>query len=152
MYTYIYICIYIYMVPPLEFKLNRVICPKSAATSKTSFFFWGYHICVYIYIYIHICTPLYPQKHSHDVPMVRLSARPGGWVQRCKPALKALLARGAVLGSHSLQSRLLKRVEEARNGRSSIVDNSWRAFFGMLFHAGKHSLSAVGVIFRVICV
>eukprot|EP00435_Cladocopium_sp_Y103_P017137 s2127_g4.t1 len=36
----------------------------------------------------------------------------GGWVQRCKPALKALLARGAVLGSHSLQSRLLKRVEE----------------------------------------
>eukprot|EP00913_Durusdinium_trenchii_P011613 g10907.t1 len=36
----------------------------------------------------------------------------GGWVQRCKPALKALLARGAVLGSHSLQSRLLKRLEE----------------------------------------
>lgn len=38
-------------------------------------------------------------------------------MQRCKPALKALLARGAVLGSHSLQSRLLKRLEEvAGNG------------------------------------
>ena len=27
------------MVPPLELKLNRVICPKSVATSKASFFF-----------------------------------------------------------------------------------------------------------------
>ena len=44
----------------------------------------------------------------------------GGWVQRCKPALKALLARGAVLGSHSLQSRLLKRLEE--DGMALWVD------------------------------
>ncbi|CAE7417857.1 unnamed protein product [Symbiodinium pilosum] len=41
----------------------------------------------------------------------------GGWVQRCKPALKALLARGAVLSSHSLQSRLLKRLEEDGTAR-----------------------------------
>merc|ERR1711862_508935 len=36
----------------------------------------------------------------------------GGWIQRCKPALKALMARGSIFGTHSLQSKLLKRVEE----------------------------------------
>lgn len=45
------------------------------------------------------------------------SGKAGGWVQRCKPALKALLARGAVLSSHSLQSRLLKRLEEDGTAR-----------------------------------
>lgn len=39
-----------------------------------------------------------------------------GWVQRCKPALKALLARGAILGTQtSSKSKLLKRLEEDGN-------------------------------------
>ncbi|CAJ1388111.1 unnamed protein product [Effrenium voratum] len=49
---------------------------------------------------------------DHRCANLGQSTSGGGWVQRCKPALKALLARGAVLGSHSLQSRLLKRLEE----------------------------------------
>ena len=41
------------MVPPLELKLNRVICPKSVATSKTSFFLGGtlYLYCFYGFIW-----------------------------------------------------------------------------------------------------
>ena len=41
-------------------------------------------------------------------------ASPGGWVQRCKPAIKALLGRGALLGDSSSQSesQLLSKIEE----------------------------------------
>lgn len=35
-----------------------------------------------------------------------------GWIQHCKVALKALLARGAVLGDRSSRSKLLRRLEQ----------------------------------------
>lgn len=40
------------------------------------------------------------------------SSGSGSWIQRSKPAIKALLARGAVLGAHSSRSKLLRRLEE----------------------------------------
>ena len=47
------------MPPPLELKLNKVICPKSVATSKTSVL-GGYHMYIYIYyiifIMLHFCS------------------------------------------------------------------------------------------------
>jgi len=39
-------------------------------------------------------------------------AEVGGWVQQSKASLKVLLARGAILGTHSSKSKLLKRLEE----------------------------------------
>jgi hypothetical protein len=36
----------------------------------------------------------------------------GGWVQRCKLAVKALLARGATMGGTGTRSKLLRRLEE----------------------------------------
>lgn len=39
----------------------------------------------------------------------------GNWVQRSKEALKALMARGAVLGHHAPPSKLLRKVEEDGN-------------------------------------
>ena len=65
-HTYVYNCIYIYDTPPLELKLNRVICPKSIATSNTSFF-WGYHI--YIGYYIHIIIVIDTQYYVMDIYM-----------------------------------------------------------------------------------
>jgi len=44
-----------------------------------------------------------------------VSAGSAGWVQHSKAALKALLARGAVLGNHVSRSKLLKRLEEDGN-------------------------------------
>lgn len=39
----------------------------------------------------------------------------GSWVQRSKEALKSLMARGAVLGSHAPRSKLLRKIEEDGN-------------------------------------
>lgn len=44
--------------------------------------------------------------------VVAVSGGSTSWVQHCKQALKALLARGAVLGSHSSRSKLLRRLAE----------------------------------------
>ena len=49
------------MVPPLELKLNRVICPKSVATSKTSVL-GGYHI--YIFVYRVVTGSMRPYNHQ----------------------------------------------------------------------------------------
>ena len=52
------------MVPPLELKLNRVICPKSVATSKPMFF-WGGVIYIYIWRFSKIGVPPHHPKLDH---------------------------------------------------------------------------------------
>lgn len=42
----------------------------------------------------------------------RAACADGGWVQRCKAAVKVLLARGARLGGAGTRSKLLKRLED----------------------------------------
>ena len=40
------------------------------------------------------------------------ATREGSWVQRCKDVLRALMARGALLGDDAPRSKLLKKLEE----------------------------------------
>eukprot|EP00747_Dinoflagellata_sp_TGD_P197306 gnl/TRDRNA2_/TRDRNA2_68514_c0_seq2.p1 gnl/TRDRNA2_/TRDRNA2_68514_c0~~gnl/TRDRNA2_/TRDRNA2_68514_c0_seq2.p1 ORF type:complete len:319 (-),score=55.64 gnl/TRDRNA2_/TRDRNA2_68514_c0_seq2:197-1153(-) len=47
-----------------------------------------------------------------EVAPSKRSQAAGNWVQRCKEALKALMARGAILGQHAPPSKLLRKVEE----------------------------------------
>ena len=61
-----YVCIYIYIwYPPMELKLNRVICPKSVATSKTLFFLGVPYIYIYTCAYIYICIYVYIHIYIH---------------------------------------------------------------------------------------
>ena len=63
-----HICIYIWY-PPLELKLNTVICPKSVATSKTSVL--GVTICgvwpISVYICVCVCSiiPVYTIYYTY---------------------------------------------------------------------------------------
>eukprot|EP00928_Gymnodinium_smaydae_P039552 TRINITY_DN26998_c0_g1_i1.p1 TRINITY_DN26998_c0_g1~~TRINITY_DN26998_c0_g1_i1.p1 ORF type:complete len:374 (+),score=46.81 TRINITY_DN26998_c0_g1_i1:29-1150(+) len=61
----------------------------------------------------------------------QFSASSGGWIQQSKQAVKALLARGAVLGCQGSRSKLLKKLEAdgeqlwANRVLAAISDSSW---------------------------